>query len=69
MLSIYRAGEIDLFENLHIVHITLLVETTLALPERIWSNVSHLEKEKIDVQPYMLDLDPQPSTFSNKLQR
>ena len=26
MLSIYRAGEIDLFENLDIVHIRLLVE-------------------------------------------
>ena len=25
MLSIYRAGEIDLFENLDIVHIRLLV--------------------------------------------
>ena len=27
MLSIYRAGEIDLFENLDIVHNTLLVES------------------------------------------
>ena len=26
MLSIYRAGEIDLFENLDIVHSRLLVE-------------------------------------------
>ena len=26
MLSIYRAGEIDLFENLDIVHIRLLVD-------------------------------------------
>ena len=26
MLSIYRAGEIDVFENLDIVHIRLLVE-------------------------------------------
>ena len=28
MLSIYRAGEIDLFENLDIVHIRLLVAYT-----------------------------------------
>ena len=28
MLSIYRAGEIDLFENLDIFHIRLLVETS-----------------------------------------
>ena len=27
MLSIYRAGEIDLFENLDIVHIRLLVDS------------------------------------------
>ena len=26
MLSIYRAGEMDLFENLDIVHIRLLVD-------------------------------------------
>ena len=28
-LSVYIAGEIDLFENLYIVHITLLVERCL----------------------------------------
>ena len=36
-LSVYRAGEIDLFENLDIVHIRLLVGRTrqnrLALPD------------------------------------
>ena len=31
MLSIYRAGEIELFENLDIVHIRLLVVALLAL--------------------------------------
>ena len=32
MLSIYRSGEIDLFENLDIVHIRLLVEGPAAGP-------------------------------------
>ena len=34
MLSIYRAGEIDLFENLDIVHIRLLVE--VVAPGHTW---------------------------------
>ena len=36
MLSVYRAGEIDLFENLDIVHIRLLVVSVDVLPTVQW---------------------------------
>jgi len=46
MLSIYRAGEIDLFENLDIVHIRLLVamRSTFSNPKQL---VSVLELRNI----------------------
>ena len=35
MLSIYRAGEIDLFENLDIVHIRLLVVVSVDVKQHL----------------------------------
>ena len=43
MLSIYRAGEIDLFENLDIVYIRLLVVSTrLELVQDALEGAGHL---------------------------
>ena len=46
MLSIYRAGKIDLFENLNIVHIRSLVAVRPAHPRRpAVLQQAHSEKE------------------------
>jgi hypothetical protein len=51
MLDIYRAGEIDLFENLDIVHIRLLVESSVSLTaaelERHQGNMLEISRDAI----------------------
>ena len=51
MLGIYRAGEIDLFENLDIVHIRLLVESSVSLTaaelERHQGNMLEISRDAI----------------------
>jgi len=54
MLSFYRAGEIDLFENLDIVHMRLL----LAVERREADRHGGLKSSERDVA-----LDPFPSSF------
>ena len=56
MLSIYRAGEIDLFENLDIVHIRLLVAIVCLFLTNLWCLLpyrgSSLKKKCAPLGPY-----------------
>ena len=59
MLSIYRAGEIDLFENLDIVHIRLLVGC-VSLNSRRGSNKEEKTVQGLGISSWTGERDPTP---------
>ena len=69
MFSIYRSGEIDLFENLDIVHIRLLVEVRALQSVRVIGHPSDLIEQgfKSTIIQWSLLLHSMIFTSNNKV--